>query len=81
MDAKVHFSACLSVTVDKILRLIIAGCLTLLEVLEILEFYWKFSVSEKLPGSVRPFVVNVPDSSSMSTVTKCSTYFTARCYA
>jgi len=43
-------------------KLDLEGCLTLLEVLEI------YKVSRKLPGSVQPFVVNVPDSSCMSEV-------------
>ena len=48
------------------------GCLTLLEILEIWNFFLPgnpgnllemYKVSWKLPGSVRPFVISVPDSS------------------
>jgi len=57
---------------DALQRGTVSGCLTLLEILEI---YWNFfppgnllemyKVYWKLPGSGRPFVINVPDSSCM----------------
>jgi len=55
-DARLHIAELCRRKLD------LEGCLTLLEVLEI------YKVSRKLPGSVQPFVVNVPDSSCMSEV-------------